>query len=264
MGFPQLGNKYKEKPFVLHTHLMTEKVQTQLEQIKLVILLFDQEIAEKVAKAYKGKRLKDVFAKCWKLKKAKGIAIVSGFGIGGPAVATTIEYFRLANIGQFIMAGYCGLLPASNRSIGDLFIPSLSVRDEGTSFHYAKESAYIENPEGKLTNVVKNALRENGIAFHELPNVSTDAPFFISKKEINYYSMLNVHTIDMETSSIYSVGVHYRMDICSLLVASDKISENGEVHPNKEVASEAIIQALKALVPSLQSYVINWFETPKV
>ena len=69
----------------------------------------------------------------------------------------------------------CGVL---DRNIDDLaiIVPNVAVRDEGTSYHYAKASREIEVNE-KYKDIFEEIIKENNISYIEGKVWTTDAPY---------------------------------------------------------------------------------------
>lgn len=62
--------------------------------------------------------------------------IVCSTGIGGPSAAIAMEELHMLGVNKFIRVGTCGGIKLDVKG-GDIVIATSSVRQEGTSLHYA-------------------------------------------------------------------------------------------------------------------------------
>ncbi|RMG31199.1 MAG: hypothetical protein D6732_15070 [Methanobacteriota archaeon] len=227
MSFPQLPSKYQEETFVLHESIMPKKVQKALEGKSKLVIVFDRGLASFIEKRFKGKEVDGSFGRLSILRRTKEVMLVSSIGIGAPALAATIEYYRRGGIEKFLTIGTAGILPETPYGIGEIFIPAQSVRDEGTSHHYLKPGSLVDIPQKTLYFRSKAALEDAGSIVIENINLSTDAPFRLTEKELNYFRMLKVSTVDMELSTLYALGHFYDLEVCGILVGSDITLSDG-------------------------------------
>ena len=82
--------------------------------------------------------------------------------VGAPACVGTIEdTISEIQTNKYIVFGGCGCL---NKEIshGKIMIPTEAYRDEGTSYHYAPASDYIQV---KNADIVENFMKENEIPY---------------------------------------------------------------------------------------------------
>ncbi len=251
MSFPQLPSKYREKTFISHETLVTQKVRKALEGRSTLILVFDRGLASQIEKRFKGKVIEGSFGRLAILKRTNDKALVSSFGIGAPALAATIEYYRRTTIQRFLVIGTAGILPDNPYGIGEIFIPERSVRDEGTSYHYVKPSSLIDNPQKTLYFRCKAKLEEAGAKVVENTNLSTDAPFRLTEKELNYLKMLQVTTVEMELSALYALGQHYDLDVCCVLVGSDLTLADGSSEISPAIVRERLEWVAEELIPNV-------------
>lgn len=240
MSFPQIPSKYREDTFVLHERLVPHKVEKELRNRSTQVLVFDRDLASFIEKRFKGKIVGGAFGRLAILKKTQSSTLLSSFGIGAPALAGVVEYYRRAGINRFLVIGTTGILPGNEYGIGDLFIPERSVRDEGTSYHYLKPASLVENPQKTLYFRCKSKLEELGAIVNENINLSTDAPFRLTEKELNYFKMLNVTTVDMELSTLYALGHYYDIEVCGILTGSDLTLADGASSVSPKLVQERL------------------------
>ena len=80
--------------------------------------------------------------------------------VGAPACACGLEEMIAMGGRKFVFFGCCGVL--DERKVGDRFIiPTGTVREEGTSYHYLAPEEELE-PDQEVTSIVKRCLRTHG------------------------------------------------------------------------------------------------------
>ena len=83
-------------------------------------------------------------------------------GIGAPLAAGCVDELWARGCDRFVACGGCGVLDRSV-AVGHLLVPTHALRDEGTSYHYAPASRWIEP-----TPVALQAIRDE-LTVRELP-----------------------------------------------------------------------------------------------
>ena len=99
--------------------------------------------------------------------------------VGAPACVATIEDTRVVfQTDKYILFGGSGCL---NKDIarGRVMVPTAAYRDEGTSYHYAPASDYIDIP---TWPVVKAFMKENGLPYAIGKTWTTDATFLLKRR----------------------------------------------------------------------------------
>jgi uridine phosphorylase len=140
---------------------------------------------------------------------------------GGSATAGLLEEMISKGCRKFVFFGSCGVL---NRAIAakSLIVPSAAYRDEGTSYHYAPPSDYIE---------VKTAPRLAEILTElELPHVcgktwTTDAIYRETRGNMEKRKVDGCLAVEMECASIMAVAQFRGVDVYQFLYAADSLDE---------------------------------------
>lgn len=151
------------------------------------------------------------------------VAVVAGFGIGAPAAAMVLEELIAFGATRFVSVGAAGALQRGVQP-GDAMLCTSAIRDEGVSHHYA-ESASRAYPSDKLTQRLRGALVEAGIAFREGATWTIDAPYRETVAEARHYQREGVLAVEMEASALFTVGAVRHVDVAAAFIASDSLAE---------------------------------------
>ena len=153
--------------------------------------------------------------------KENDISIIN-FGVGSPSagiVAHCLSY--LDNIESVLMLGMCGGID-EELSIGDIIIPTASVRDEGTSKHYlqpnvpAQPSFWVNRMCEKTIKKELKKYPKSGIM------MTTDYRMWeFDQKFIEYMLEHRIIAIDMEIATLFSVAYALNLPIGAIMLVSD-------------------------------------------
>ena len=101
---------------------------------------------------------------------------------------------------QTILAsGCCGALEDIDENV--FLVPSKALRDEGTSFHYAPPSRFIELDD-KMRNLIKEGMERRNINYRECITWSTDAFYRETPAKIKARKAEGCSVVDMECSAL--------------------------------------------------------------
>ena len=101
---------------------------------------------------------------------------------------------------RIILLGNCGVLDKSIEDCG-IIIPTSALRDEGTSYHYAKASDTIEVNK-KYKEEFKEVLKEFGYPYVEGRTWTTDAPYRETKDKVALRKKQGAICVEMECSAM--------------------------------------------------------------
>ena len=142
-------------------------------------------------------------------------------GIGGPAISADISELHKNGVKKVIIFGNCGVLDSSIEDCS-IIIPNLAYREEGTSYHYVKETGPIEvNPKYKEDFI--KLLEERDFEYTIGPTWTTDAFYRETKNKIEKYKNLGVKTVEMEGSALAAVCKYLNMDYFTFYYAGDNL-----------------------------------------
>ena len=153
--------------------------------------------------------------------KKRDITIIN-CGVGSPNAGIVMHCLSyLDNINSVLMLGMCGGIDDSCE-IGDLIVPTASIRDEGTSRHYlpanvpALPSVEINRIMCEVLHRKMESCPKSGIMY------TTDYRMWEFDEEfIDYILKHRIIAIDMEIATIFSVGYALNVPTAALMLISD-------------------------------------------
>ncbi|MCE5334192.1 MAG: nucleoside phosphorylase [Desulfobacteraceae bacterium] len=157
---------------------------------------------------------------------------VAGPMLGAPQTILVLERMIALGVRKFVAVGWCGSLQPSVR-IADIVIPSAAISEEGTSRHYSS-LLLPPAPSPELAERLKSALAANGLKIHEGVVWTTDAPFRETCSKVARYRSEGVLSVEMETSALFTVASHRKVQLAVALVTSDDLSSLKWVHGFRE------------------------------
>lgn len=122
--------------------------------------------------------------------------------VGAPACVATIEDTRAVFCtDKYVLFGGSGCL---NRDIarGRVMIPTAAYRDEGTSYHYAPASDYIDIP---CAPVVEAFMKENGLPYAVGKTWTTDAIFRETENNFAARKAEGCLSVEMECAGVQAL-----------------------------------------------------------
>ncbi len=148
---------------------------------------------------------------------------LTGPFIGAPYAVMLLETAIAWGVTEAIVFGWCGAVSADVH-IGDLFLPTSAISDEGTSRHYTGPEAWIAYPDPGIQARLKAGLTQRRIAFREGPVWSTDAVFRETPDIIDRHRNLGAQVVEMECSALFAAGAFRAVPVGCVLAVSDDIS----------------------------------------
>lgn len=152
----------------------------------------------------------------------KGVEIALFMSYVGAAgcVAVIEETFALG-AEKLILFGTCGVLDASIEDCS-IIIPNKAVRDEGTSFHYAKPSDEIEVNKKYIDDFVA-ILKEFDCSYTIGKVWTTDGFYRETREKVNSRKQAGCICVDMECSAVAAVADFREKDIFQFFYAADNL-----------------------------------------
>lgn len=177
--------------------------------------------------------------------KMSDAVVVYYSSFGAPAASMLLEILIASGIDKVIMCGSAGSI-SPTCTIGEIFLPTWGLREEGTSYHYL--SADITPvPSEILLEKVKRELNED---FVEGGVWTTDAYFRETKDKIKRYSKKGVVAVDMECTALMSIAMYRNIDFTAVLAISDELWgevwktgwDSNELKEAKETITHALLK----------------------
>lgn len=146
--------------------------------------------------------------------------VVARSPIGAPATAITMEEMAALGVRSFLSFGACGSLRKDLR-IGDVFVPTFAVPDEGTSRFYGRPRR--PRPDSTLRDAIVAACEHRGIPFRRGGTWTTDAVYRESRSRARSLARQGVAVVDMEASALWAIARLRKLRVASLFVVSDEL-----------------------------------------
>ncbi len=228
MTFPNFAGKHAHdalfNPRDFITYMQRQGVLPAIQMPQSIIFCYQRDLLQHVLATEKTERVVGIPNQLHLLKDTDGkVAIYGGFGIGGPAAASSLEAFIALGVRTFASIGIAGTLqPALH--IGDTVVCNSALRDEGVSHHYLEAARYAY-PSERLTEQLAHALEREG---HHPVAGSTwtiDTPYRETVAEARHYQQEGILTVEMEAAALFAVAQYRKVDIAAAFVISDSLAE---------------------------------------
>lgn len=141
--------------------------------------------------------------------------------VGAPACVSCLEEVIALGAKKFVFFGCCGVL-SDNIVQHNLIVPSGTIRDEGTSYHYAAPSEEII-PDKELTVLLKKCLENCGYPFVTGKIWTTDAIYRETFDEINERKEAGCIAVDMEYSALLAVAKYRNVAFVQFFYGADSL-----------------------------------------
>jgi len=188
-----------------------------------VIVTFNEKIINLVKSMPGAVQISDMYAgfpiPIYKIHhKGKSVAVYQTI-LGGAGSAGLLEEVIEKGGRKFLFFGSCGTLD-KQVAAGNFIIPTAAYRDEGTSYHYAPTSDYIEVvTSSKLASLFKKLT----IPFIEGKTWTTDAFYRETQKNMMLRKEEGCITVEMECASIMAVGQFRNIEVYEFLYGEDTL-----------------------------------------
>lgn len=146
--------------------------------------------------------------------------------IGAPMAVGHLEELRACGFENFIVLGSCGVL--DKRIEADkILIPSVALRDEGTSYHYAPASDEISYNEALLLTMEK-AFNNAGIEHVRTKTWTTDAFYRETADKVKRRMAVGAEVVDMEASALMAWAQFRQANVYQFFYTADYVDHHNE------------------------------------
>jgi AMP nucleosidase len=155
---------------------------------------------------------------------------IINFGVGSPSAGIVTHCLSfLEGIESVLMLGMCGGID-SKLKVGELLIPTASVRDEGTSPHYIPQNVPAQ-PSFWINRICEEVIaKESGQNARSGIMLTTDYRMWEFDKEfIDYILKHRIIAIDMEIATLFSVAYALNLPIGAIMLVSDMPLKKGGI-----------------------------------
>lgn len=156
----------------------------------------------------------------------EGVSIgVIRSGVGAPTAAFVLEELIACGAKEILEVGIAGGIQP-NLDLGDIIVVTEAMRDEGASNHYFPERVKLESSERLRTAIIRSLEAEKQ-RFHSGPVWTTDGAYRETRRKFRKFRNNGALVVNMETSALFAVAKYRQVNIASLQVVSDILSETG-------------------------------------
>ena len=143
-------------------------------------------------------------------------------GVGAPLAAALLEEIIARGCRKFIACGGAGVLN-QELAVGHLLVPTVAVRDEGTSFHYLPPGREV-NAHPKAVEAIETTLRQNRVGYLLAKTWTTDGPYRETPEKIKLRKAEGCLTVEMEAAAFFAVAQFRGIPFGQILYAGDDVS----------------------------------------
>ncbi len=140
--------------------------------------------------------------------------------MGAPMAVMLLEQLIALGARYVLYLGFCGALDPRYR-IGDGFLPTQALREEGTSYHYLPADI-VPCASSRIQTHVYNQAAAQQFPVQQGPIWTTDAPYRETAQKIVRFQAAGIHAVDMEMAALFAVAQYRGCDVGALLLVSDE------------------------------------------
>lgn len=160
--------------------------------------------------------------------------------VGAAPAAQLLDWLIGYGVREIISAGSCGGLETFPE--GTFLVPYRALRDEGTSYHYAPPSRFMEINE-KARKVIEETILEHGMEYQEVITWSTDGFYRETKEKVTYRKSEGCSVVEMECSALAACAAFRGVNWGMILYTADSLA-NIEKYDERNFGGNAYEYAL--------------------
>ena len=210
--------------------IMPEMCASRIDNFpEVTISCFSEKLFNKVIAAFNFKKIGDVHSAVglnpiYEVEyKGKRFALYHSL-VGAPLCVNQYEDIMVMGSKKLILLGNCGVLDKSIEDCG-IIIPTSALRDEGTSYHYAKANDIIEVNK-KFKEEFKEVLKEFGYPYVEGRTWTTDAPYRETKDKVAKRKKQGAICVEMECSAMQALCDFRGTEFFQFFYAGDNLDHS--------------------------------------
>jgi uridine phosphorylase len=181
-------------------------------------------------------------------RKDGWVAVQSAFG--APNAVMLLEELIAFGVKRVVYLGYCGSLQDEIK-VGDVIVPTESIREEGTSYHYLPEGER-SFPDRSIQGKLYTRIKESHLPVHTGRIWTTDAPYRETRAKVRRYGEAGILGVEMEMSAAFALGMIRNISVGGVLIVSDELRKEGW---KAGFFSPEIKATRKKVIPKLHLYV---------
>ncbi len=144
--------------------------------------------------------------------------------LGAPACVACFEDVIAMGAKRIVLLGNCGVLDKNIEDCG-IIIPTKAIRDEGTSYHYAPASDYIDVNK-KFVDDFISVLDEFGYTYVQGVTWTTDAVYRETRAKVEARKRMGAICVEMECAAMQAMCDFREVDFFQFLYAGDNLDHS--------------------------------------
>jgi uridine phosphorylase len=168
---------------------------------------------------------------------------------GAPVASAILDTVIALGAEKIVACGSCGIISKSITA-NKLLLPTVGVRDEGTSFHYAPPTREIYSSE-ILNGIILEYCKTNNIPIETCKTWTTDGLFRETDDKIRKRINEKCSVVDMEFSALCAVAQLRNMSFAEIFYCGDDLSseiyKNNDWHEQESVRGSLFEMCLEIL-----------------
>lgn len=145
--------------------------------------------------------------------------------VGAPTCVALFEDMLVFGMKKLIIFGTCGVLDHDIEDVA-IIVPTAAIRDEGTSYHYAKASDEIETNVGTAKRFI-DFLKSRELSYIQGKVWTTDGVYRETLDKMNKRKEKGCIVVDMECSAMAAWADFRDIPIIHFFYAADVLSAEG-------------------------------------
>ena len=161
--------------------------------------------------------------------------------VGSAPAAQFMDWLIGYGVEKIISTGTCGVL--ANIEENAFLVPVRALRDEGTSYHYALPSRYMD-VHVEAISAIEQVLEQLGISYEEVMTWTTDGFYRETAEKVAYRKEEGCEVVEMECAALAAVAQLRGIVWGQLLFTADSLADL-ENYDSRDWGSEAFDKALE-------------------
>lgn len=170
------------------------------------------------------------------------IGLVNAY-VGSAGCVVLFEELVAMGMKNLLVFGTCGVLDATIKETS-IILPTMAIRDEGTSYHYAPPSDEIPVNLGKI-EALKHYFDEKSISYSIGKVWTTDAIYRETKDKVEQRKQSGCIAVDMECSALAAFAEFRNIRLIHFFYAADNL--DAEVWDVRSLSNEHSIDEKDAI-----------------
>jgi uridine phosphorylase len=142
-------------------------------------------------------------------------------GVGAPLAAALLEEVIALGCRKFIACGGAGVLDSA-LTVGHAIVPTIAVRDEGTSYHYLPPGREVAaNPQGVAA--LESVLKAHRVEYLLCKTWTTDAIYRETPAKVQRRRAEGCLAVEMEAAAFFAVAQFRDVQFAQLLYGGDDV-----------------------------------------